>query len=99
MGAGDCFLCQALVREFGAKRRGNAGGRETKKAGGTRGWVKPLALEGERLLMAPAGPDLPLSCFHAIENHYRMGLGSAGFRVGRAAGLGSLKREVKSLNI
>ena len=38
------------MQEFGAKRRGNAGGRETKKAGGTRGWLKPLAVEGERLL-------------------------------------------------
>lgn len=83
----------------GAKRRGNAGGRETKKAGGTRGWLKPLAVEGERLLLAPAVLDLPLACFHAIENHYQMSLGSAGFKVGRAEALGPLKREVKSLNI
>lgn len=87
------------MQEFGAKRRGNAGGRETKKAGGTRGWLKPLALEGERLLLALAGLDLLLACFPAIENHYEMSLGSAGFTVGRAEGLGPLKREVKSLNI
>ena len=59
VGTGDSSLPQAPAWDSRAEGRGNVGGRGTKKARGTKGWDKPLAVVGERPLVAPGGLGPP----------------------------------------